>query len=181
MAVAKKKAAPKKAAPAVKAAPAAETVETPEPRETRAASRGVVPLRTGDVKLHHLVHQTWAAFVPPDYTIEDLENPKLYSFMSTRFQDLDRIEVTAEDGSFVAKGIVRRSLGREINVQIYEMNELQAPMMGKELEMYGYLIRHGGAVKKFWIQNKDTGSTLKEGMNTQMEAIQYLTDFIKAA
>ncbi len=171
MTTAKKKAAPKKAVPAVQAAP----------RETKAASRGVVPLRQGDVKLAPLMHQYWATFVPSHYTIEDLEDPKLYSFMASRFQDLDRIEVTAEDGSFIAKGIIRRSLGREIQVQIYELNQLQEAMVSDELEMYGYFIKHGGAVKKFFIQNKDTGNVLKEGLNSQIEAIQYLTDFIKAA
>jgi hypothetical protein len=146
-----------------------------------AKSGPVVPLKPGDVKLVASMHQHWACYVPPDYTQAEIENPRLYGFLATKFQDLDLIMITAEDGSFMANARIRRIMGREIQVQVYDWIDLQPSMISPEIEVNGYLIRHGGAVKKFYITNKLTGALLREGLGSQIVAMQYLQDHFKAA
>lgn len=164
--------APKKKAATKSAAP---------PPPAPAHDREVTPVKPGDVKLEHMMHQQWACFAPSDYTKDDLENPKFWTFMAPKFKDLDEVRVTAEDGSWVSKAIIRRTMSMEVHVQVYDWIELQAPQIAKEIEISGYLVRHLGAVRQFCVHNKDTGQVVKEGFRTQIDAMKYITDHIQAA
>lgn len=149
--------------------------------ESEAPLRAVVPVKPGDVKLTHEMHQNWACFAPSDFTREDVENPKFWTFMAPKFKDLDSIRITAEDGSWVSMAFIRRTMAKEVHVQVYDWIELQAPQMAKEIEVSGYLVRHLGAVKKFCVHNKATGQVVREGFQTQIDAMKYITDHIQAA
>lgn len=143
--------------------------------------RPVVPVKPGDVKLADMMHQNWACFAPSEFKKEDVENPKFWVFMAPKFKDLDTMRVTAEDGSWVAMAIIRRTQSMEVHVQCYDWIELAAPQVAKEIEINGYLIRHLGAVKKFTVHNMVNNTVVKEGFNTQIDAMKYITDHIQAA
>lgn len=157
------------ATPAVKAA-APENVRLP-----------VNPVKPGDVKTHVQMHNYWACFLPSHYTQAQVEDQKTWTFMAPKFKDLDEIRITAEDGSWIAKAIIRRTVSMEINVQIYDWIELSAPMIAKEIVIGDdYVIRHFGAVRKFAVCNQANGTVVKEGFTTQVQAIKYVTDHIQA-
>lgn len=166
-----KKAAPKKAVSSVKPEGATEKVRLP-----------VNPVKPGDVKTQEQMHNNWACFLPSHYNQDQVEDKKTWTFMATRFKDLDLIRVTAEDGSWVAMAVIRRTVTMEINVQIYDWIELSAPQIAKEI-MIGdeYVIRHFGTVRKFAVCNFQDGTVVKEGFNTQVQAIKYVTDHIQSA
>lgn len=171
-----KKAAPKKAATVKKAAPAA--AKKAAPKET--VRLPVNPVKPGDVKLEAQMHNNWACFVPSHYNQDQVEDQKTWTFMAAKFKDLDHIRCTAEDGSWIAMAIVRRTVSMEINVQVYDWIELSAPMIAKEIEIGDdYVIRHFGAVRKFAVCNQANGTVVKEGFNTQVQAIKYVTDHIQ--
>ena len=172
MATAKKAAPKKKAAAATKPA-------TPE--EAPAHDREVTPVKPGDVKLENMMHQQWACFAPSDYSKDQVENPKFWTFMAPKFKDLDEIRITAEDGSWIAKAYIRKTMSMELFIQVYDWVELEAPQLAKEIEVSGYLIRHLGLVRMFCVHNKATGQLVKEGFRTQMDAMKYVTDHIQAA
>ncbi len=140
----------------------------------------VNPVKPGDVKLMEQMHNSWALFLPSHYNQGQVEDQKTWTFMATRFKDMDEVRVTAEDGSWIAKAIIRRTVSMEINVQVYDWIELSAPMIAKEIEIgEDYVIRHFGAVRKFAVCNKANGTVVKEGFNTQVQAIKYVTDHIQ--
>lgn len=148
--------------------------------DTETPVLNVNPLRPGECKRAHEMRNSWMAYVPPTYTRAQLEDPRLYSFMSGQMLDLDKIELVAENGAFIAKGIVRKVLGREIQVQLYDLIELQPLEEGTMVTMYGFDIKFGGPAKKYYIQSKSTGDVVRDGLPTQMAAITYLTDHLKA-
>jgi hypothetical protein len=140
----------------------------------------VNPVKPGDVKLNDMMHQNWACFAPSHYTQEMVENPKVWTFMAVKFKDLDSIRVTAEDGSWVAFGIVRRSISMEVNVQIYDWVELQESQIAEEIRINNYVIRHFGSVRRFAVVNTVNGTVVKEGFQTQSDALKYATSQIQA-
>ncbi|TFH42328.1 MAG: hypothetical protein E4H01_13645 [Lysobacterales bacterium] len=139
----------------------------------------VNPVKPGDVKLDSQMHQSWACFAPAHYTQDMLETPKFWTFMAPKFKDLDAIRITAEDGSFVAFGIIRRTNTLEVNVQIYDWIELQEAMIAKEIEINDYVIKHFGAVRKFCVINKSTKTVMKENFQTQIQAMRYVADHMQ--
>jgi hypothetical protein len=167
---AKKAVVKKAAAPAVQEA------------ETDTVRLPVNPVKPGDVKLQAQMHNNWACFLPSHYNQAQVEDKKTWTFMAPKFKDLDAMRVTAEDGSWIAMAIIRRTVSMEINVQIYDWIELSAPMIAKEIEIGDdYVIRHFGTVRKFAVCNQSNGSVVKEGFNTQVQAIKYVTDHIQSA
>jgi hypothetical protein len=180
MTTAKKAAPKKKAATVKKAAPAPEASaeETPEEEKVRLP---VNPVKPGDVKLEREMHNTWACFLPSHYNQDQIEDQKTWTFMASKFKDMDEVCVTAEDGSWRARAVVRRTVSMEINVQVYDMIELSAPMIAKEVTIGDdYVIRHFGAIRKFAVCNRANGTVVKEGFNTQVQAMKYVTDHIQA-
>ena len=164
-------------APTKKAAtkPAAKPASKPA-----AARLPVNPVKPGDVKIAAHMHNSWACFLPSDYNQSQVEDKKTWTFMATRFKDLDLIRCTAEDGSWIALAVIRRTVSMELTVQVYDWIELSAPMIAKEIEIgEDYVIRHFGSVRKFAVCNQANGSVVKEGFNTQVQAIKYVTDHIQ--
>lgn len=140
----------------------------------------VNPVKPGDVKLEDMMHQNWACFAPSHYTQEMVESPKLWVFMGVRFKDMDSIRVTAEDGSWVALGYVRRSITMEVQVQIHDWIELQESQIAEEIRINDYVIRHFGSVRKFAVVNTAGNKVVKEGFQTQADALKYATSQIQA-
>jgi hypothetical protein len=161
-------------ATAKKAAPKKVTAVQKEPTPE------VVPVKPGDVKLDDMMHQNWALFAPSHYTQEMIETPKFWTFMAPKFKDLDGIRVTAEDGSWVALGYVRRSISMEVNVQIHDWIQLQEAQIAEEIRINDFVIRHFGAVRKFAVVNDVTKNVVKEGFQSQSDALKYVTSQIQA-
>ncbi len=165
---AKKAVVKQAAAPAVK------------PAETEKVRLPVNPVKPGDVKLNDQMHQNWACFLPSNYTQDQVEDKKTWTFMAPKFKDLDLMRITAEDGSWIAMACIRRTVSMEITVQVYDWIELSAPMIAKEIEIGDdYVIRHFGTVRKFAVCQQHNGAVVKEGFNTQVQAIKYVTDHIQ--
>jgi hypothetical protein len=164
-----KKAAPKKAAVVKQAAPE-ETVRLP-----------VNPVKPGDVKISAQMHNHWAVFLPSDYVQSQVEDQKTWTFMAPKFKDLDFITCTAEDGSWFCECRIRRTVSMEVHVQVYDWVEMAAPQIAKEIQIGDdYVIRHFGSVRKFAVCNQANGTIVKEGFNTQVQAIKYVTDHIQS-
>jgi hypothetical protein len=170
-----KKAATQKATTTA-AAPAVQKADTEKVRLP------VNPVKPGEVKTEDQMHNNWACFMPSHYNQAQVEDQKTWTFMATRFRDLDMIRVTAEDGSWIAMAVIRRTVAMELTVQVYDWIELAAPMIAAEIDIGNdYVIRHFGTVRKFAVCNKVTGAVVKEGFNTQVQAMKYAGEKIQAA
>jgi hypothetical protein len=140
----------------------------------------VNPVKPGEVKLDDMMHQNWALFAPSHYTKEMVENPRFWTFMAVRFKDLDAVRVTAEDGSWVALGYIRRSISMEVTCQIHDWIELQEAQIAEEIRINDYMIKHFGSVRRFAVVNTLNGTVVKEGFMTQSDALKYATSAIQA-
>jgi len=142
----------------------------------------VNPVKPGDVKIDAQMHNNWACFLPSMYNQDQVEDKKTWTFMAPKFKDLDIIRCTAEDGSWIAMAVIRRTVTMEINVQVYDWIELSAPMIAKEVTIGDdYVIRHFGTIRKFAVCSQINGAVVKEGFNTQVQAMKYVTDHIQSA
>ena len=167
---------------AKKAAPKAAAVPAVEGAETEKVRLPVNPVKPGDVKTEVQMHNNWACFLPSDYTQAQVEDKKTWTFMAPKFKDLDLMRITAEDGSWIVLACIRRTVSMDISVQVYDWIELSAPQIAKEIEIGDdYVIRHFGTVRKFAVCNQVGGAVVKEGFNTQLQAIKYVTDHIQSA
>lgn len=165
-----------------KAAPKKATKTAEKPAVTEKVRLPVNPVKPGEVKTEDQMHNNWACFMPSHYNQDQVEDQKTWTFMATRFRDLDMIRVTAEDGSWIAMAVIRRTVAMELTVQVYDWIELAAPMIAAEIDIGNdYVIRHFGTVRKFAVCNKATGAVVKEGFNTQVQAMKYASEKIQAA
>lgn len=165
-----------------KAAPKKATTTAEKPAATEKVRLPVNPVKPGEVKTEDQMHNNWACFMPSHYNQDQVEDQKTWTFMATRFRDLDMIRVTAEDGSWIAMAVIRRTVAMELTVQVYDWIELAAPMIAAEIDIGNdYVIRHFGTVRKFAVCNKATGAVVKEGFNTQVQAMKYASEKIQAA
>lgn len=174
MATTKKAAAKKPAATKATATPAVEAVsDNPVPPEVNG-------VRPGDLKLDDMMHQNWACFAPAHYTQEMVESRKFWIFAAKKMKDMDHVRVTAEDGSWVCWGIMRKTIGGEIVFQVYDWVELQEAPIANEIKINDYVIRHFGPVRQFAVVNSMDGTVVKEGYRTQSDALKYATGLIQA-
>lgn len=165
------KKAPAKKAATAKVAPEVVT-ETPVPQ--------VNGVRPGDLKLDDMMHQNWACLAPAHYSQEMIESRKFWIFASKKMKDMDHVRVTAEDGSWVCWGIMRKTIGGEIMFQVYDWVELQEAPIANEIKINDYVIRHFGPVRQFAVVNSLDGNVVKEGFRSQADALKYATGLIQA-
>lgn len=161
---------------ATKAAP------IPSPADmTREVVKSVKPIRPSDIQPAGQINNSWEAVQPADMTREELENPELWKFMGNRFKEMDQVRVTADDCSWVAKGVVHQVVGSDVALVFPERDYLQlSPRSESELDIDNHFIRNCGRIRKYVIVHKGTGNVVKENLATQLIAIQYLKDHLKA-
>ena len=140
----------------------------------------IVPIKLGQqFKLLQHAHNTHCAVVDQYMSVEQLEDSKFWSFVAPNMKHMDRLQVTAKDGSMIAFGLVQFAQGSIIKVKFYEHYDLET-VAQPEIKMQGYIIRQISPVAGWEIIDERTGDVLKnEGLPSQNDAIIYLQDHTK--
>ncbi len=139
----------------------------------------LTPVNPKDCSLLQHAHQTHVAAIPTGVPIEYLEDTAMWPNVAGKFRNFDRVEIEAMDGSMFARGIVTAVSGTRAKVRITEYHKL-ATVNAPEIRMNGYIIRNGGFSRKWMLVDEETGHVLKEGLDSQSQAIQHLQDHIKS-
>jgi hypothetical protein len=152
-----------------------------ESEQTEATqTKTIVPIKQGQqFQLLHHAHNTHCAVVDQYMTVEQLQDPKFWSFVASAMKHMDRIQVTAKDGSMIAFGLVVFAQGSIIKVKFYEHFDLEL-VKQPEIKMQGFIIRLIGPASGWEIIDERSGEQLKgEGLENQGAAIKYLQDHLK--
>lgn len=127
----------------------------------------------------HMISQ-FNANVPGHLTKADLENPDLWVNVANKLIMGSEVRCLADDMSFVAYGICTFAQGSTAKIKIITTHKLDAvdyEAMSGEAGDYEAKLR---GPKKWCIVQKSTGDVIKEGMATQLVAMQELKDYEKA-
>lgn len=66
----------------------------------------VISIEPARMQLAEQWRQEWVANAPEGATVEDIVKPEFWALMSSQFKPYDRIEVRADDGSWMAELVV---------------------------------------------------------------------------
>ena len=143
----------------------------------------VEPLRnSGDVfgARAHKVHD-FNVIVDGGLTAEDLEDPKFWVNVAKNFEmGNTEIRIQAYDLSFIAHGICTYVGGTTARIKIYSFIKLDEVSHNNIIDPVDeYIVKMMGP-KKWCIVNNSNGEVIKENLETQLIAMQELSDFKKA-
>lgn len=140
----------------------------------------LVPVRLGnDFQLIQHSHNVHCAVVNNYMTKDQLENPRLWSFVATSMKPHDHLEVRSKDGTMFARGMVTFAQGSIAKIRILDHYDLEA-VAQPVIKMQGFVIRQISASAGWEIVDERTGDPLKDqGLMDQNAAIIYLQDHLK--
>jgi len=139
----------------------------------------VTPLRRTDFGLsQHRIRQ-FDATVPGQYTIEDLQDPALWSSVAGQLEMGAEVRCLADDMSFVAHGVCTFAAGAVASIKIYSFYPLDKvdPKLVAVSKEYDIKLR---GPKKWCIVHMPTGDVVKEGIANQGVALRELEDYERA-
>jgi hypothetical protein len=140
----------------------------------------ISPINTADFGADtHRVNR-FSADVPGSYTIKDLENPDAWVNVAKNMSMGCEVRCLADDMSFVAYGVCTFVQGSIAKVKInsfHKMDLVDPDSMGDAASDFEVKLR---GPKKWSIVNKRSGDVVKEGIDTQLNAMRELEDYRKA-
>lgn len=140
-----------------------------------AAEKRNVQIGPGCMLLASFERQDWVANVPQDCTIEDIKRPDFWSLMAARLKPYDRIEVRADDGTWLAEVIVigcDRTWAKVNVLNTYKLTGVEEA--AKETGSLEFKFKGPG--KKWCIIRKSDGEILREGIQTKDEVFRVYQD-----
>jgi hypothetical protein len=138
------------------------------------------PLPRGPVVLHEEGHsfRRYAIRVPEGVTIEHVCTPRWWVAVAARLEQGDRIEVIAEDMTWMASLIVLATNRSEAFVQVLEHHALSLSPVAAEASPY--VVKHAGR-GSYRVHSTATNAVVKDGFPDKRAAEQWVANHLKAA
>lgn len=140
------------------------------------------PLHPSRMQLAEHRRQIWHIVPEHGTALTDLLNPAYWSHISRQMKPTDRIEVSAEDGSYFAELIVidaglqfaKVAVLREVKLETTESPEASAAIMK------GHKVEWSGPHTKFRVLRESDRKVLKDGFGNRSDANAWLAGHAKA-
>jgi len=125
------------------------------------------------VKLAEYERQEWVVDAPEGTTDRDLENPAFWAHIAAKFIPYARLEIRAHDGSWIGEAIVL-SCGRTW-AKVAVLNMYQLFKENESLDVpVDHEVKWRGPGKKHTVERISDGAVLVEGIQTKIEALEWL-------
>lgn len=134
------------------------------------AKRAIMILPT-HMALAEYQRQDWVANAPEGVVPDDLKNPAFWALMADQFKPFDRIDVRADDGSWLAEVIVKQADRTYAHVQVLNVYKLDATEAVKDGE---YEVEWKGPQKKWCVKRLSDDELIKVGCDTKIAANDWL-------
>lgn len=125
---------------------------------SKAELKVVKPVHTvldGDIGLAESRRQDWVITVPPNVSIDDVQDSDFWAHVASKFQSLDKLEVRWEDHSQIANLRVLWAQHGVAKVKLINVEELDSSVIDAgSLEGSKYDIKWKGPVLKWSIIRK---------------------------
>jgi hypothetical protein len=136
-----------------------------------------IMIQPSHMQLAEYERQDWVANAPEGVTPDDLKNPAFWALMSSQFKPFDRIDVRADDGSWLAEVIVKQADRNYAHVQVLNVYKLDATEATKDSE---YEVEWTGPQKKWCVKRLSDDELIKTGCDTKVAANDWLANQRKA-
>lgn len=147
-----------------------------KPAETKRIERQ--PISERDFGLEEQHYRSFSAYVPADYEEADLESPAIWVHVARKMSAGSELRCMAEDMSWVAYCLVMSVNGPNVLVKVLAIHVLDK-VLAQEAKS-GLEVKFRGPVRKFGVIDCATGTFLKDGIPSKLQAMQEMEDFIKA-
>lgn len=140
-------------------------------------SKKVMPIEPMRMRLAEYERQDWVANAPENTDPEDLKDPAFWSHMASNFKPYDRIEVRADDGSWIAECRVLMCERTWAKVAVLHVHKLSSVSSAKAPSKYR--VEFKGPHRKWSVIRGSDGEYVKDGLNTKDDADTWLRDHEK--
>lgn len=133
------------------------------------------PSRMGLAEYHR---SEWVANAPEGVTVEDITEPGFWSLMASQMSPYDRVEVRADDGTWVAECLVTGCDRTWAKVHVLAVHKLSSADVS-QTQSAKYLTKYRGPQNKWSVIRQADQVAIKEGCQTQDEAIAWMKEHEK--
>lgn len=140
--------------------------------------RRSIQINADRVQLAEYQRNDWVANAPEGATPEDLKDPQFWSIMAFQFKPYDRIEVRADDGTWLAECLVKQAERNYAIVAVLVVHHLDAAPakdVGSEFD-----IVFKGPQNKWCVIRESDKEVIKKELPTRDAAQTWLADYKKA-
>lgn len=138
------------------------------------------PLIQGRLQEESFARTKWFARAAVGTKVEDLLDVEYWRHVAASFKEDDEITVITEDKKWHARFLVVASDRLWVKVKLLEQHDLEAetkelpPTMGED-----YFVKWKGNMAKFCVIRKSDNVAMKEGLTSQVQAFQWLEEYLK--
>lgn len=143
--------------------------------EAKKEEKRSVVIGPGRMRLAEYDRQDWVANAPEGCVVDDLKDPAFWSLMAAQMKPYDRIEVRADDGTWLAECVVigcERTWAK-VNVLAHHKLTNATEAMSKTPQ---HEVKFMGPQRKWTILRTKDKTVLKEGCETKDEAVAWMND-----
>jgi len=132
----------------------------------------ISPLTRDAFGLWQHKRQTHNAYIPHGVTFEETLDPFFWSFVATSIRDNDRIEMVAEDGTWMATCHVKLATTRTVSLE--KLNYIEFDSTQQVYAVDDWLVKWNGPSHK-WVYIDPTGEIVEKGYSSEADAMKALT------
>lgn len=140
-----------------------------------------VPLTEPRIQESSFMRTSWFVTAQPNTKVSDLLDVEFWRHVASKFKPLDIIEAVTEDGLWYARLLVVSCDRVWAKVKLLEEHDLTAE--AKEMPTSSnddYVVKWKGPLAKYCVVRKSDGITLKDGLTSQLDGLQWLEGHLKS-
>ena len=146
-----------------------------------AAKRKVVDIKPSQFSLTEFQRQSITIVAKPEQSIEDVMEPGAWATVSPKVRPWDRIDVIAEDGSYVAELFVVQVSKLWVRTALVNFTDLSKENRSEDDGSDDlHLVKWRGPSAKFCVMRKADNSVVSEKHESKEDASKSMLDYEKA-
>jgi len=131
-------------------------------------------LRRESFGLFQHKRQIHNAYIPHGVTFEEAMHPFYWSFVARSVRDNDRIEMVAEDGTWMASCHVKAATTNSVNLVKIQYIKFQAQERAYAID--DWTVKYNGPSHR-WVFIDPLGEIVDKGFKTEHDAMKALTQY----
>jgi len=125
-------------------------------------------------------HQSLVIITKPGLTVEDYLVPEAYASIAGEIRVWDRIELIAEDGSFVAELFVRAKSRQWVQVELLHLHKFDSTVADGQDESDGIVIKWRGNIMQWCVVREEDDSNLMDTIESESSAMKLKEEYVKS-
>lgn len=133
------------------------------------------------LKQTDFVRQSLTIVAKEGQSIEDIMEPNSWATISPKVRGWDKVEVIAEDGSYVAELFVVQVSKLWVRTALINFTDLSKEDRAEDDGSNDdYYAKYRGTIKKWCVVRREDDSNVSEGLESREDAVRSMIDYEKA-